>query len=109
PGAPLPAREVHEGVQIRRLATTRFGRARLAGRALDYLSFYVLALLRLAGLVRKGDVLVAMTDPPLLSLVALPVAWIRGARLMNWVQDLFPEVAEALGVARLPGPAARTL
>ena len=40
----------------------------------------------------------AKTDPPLISVVAGWVAGLRRARLVNWLQDLFPEVATALGV-----------
>ena len=64
----------------------------------DYLTFYLSTawhLLRLAG---AGDVVVAKTDPPLISAVAGWVAGLRRARLVNWPQDLFPEVATALGV-----------
>jgi glycosyltransferase involved in cell wall biosynthesis len=43
-------------------------------------------------------VVIAKTDPPMLSLIAAPVCWVRGARLVNWLQDIFPETAEALGV-----------
>jgi glycosyltransferase involved in cell wall biosynthesis len=58
-----------------------------------------MALTRLA---RTGDIVVAMTDPPLISLVAAAVAWCKGARLINWLQDIFPEVASRLGVNPLP-------
>jgi glycosyltransferase involved in cell wall biosynthesis len=44
----------------------------------------------------RGDIIVAMTDPPMLSILATSIAKLRGARLVNWLQDLFPEVAEAL-------------
>jgi glycosyltransferase involved in cell wall biosynthesis len=47
-----------------------------------------------------------MTDPPLISVVAALVARWRGARLVKWLQDVFPEVAEALGVRALAGPQA---
>src|SRR5471030_1171032 len=40
PGADLPAHETARGVHIHRVGTTTFGRSRLAGRAMDYLSFY---------------------------------------------------------------------
>jgi glycosyltransferase involved in cell wall biosynthesis len=33
----------------------------------------------------------------MLSVVTGPVCWIRGAHLVNWLQDIFPEVAEELG------------
>jgi glycosyltransferase involved in cell wall biosynthesis len=49
-------------------------------------------------LAGRGDVVVAKTDPPLLSVVAAPIAWLKGARRINWLQDLFPEVATALGI-----------
>jgi glycosyltransferase involved in cell wall biosynthesis len=45
-------------------------------------------------------VVLALTDPPLISVIAALAARLRGARLVNWVQDLFPEVAEGLGVLR---------
>jgi colanic acid biosynthesis glycosyl transferase WcaI len=49
-------------------------------------------------LARRGDVIVAKTDPPLVSVVAALVASLRGAKLVNWQQDVFPEVAQTLGL-----------
>jgi len=96
--ARLPARESIEGVQVHRVWTSRFGRAWLPGRALDYLSFYVFSGLCIAQLARRGDLVIAMTDPPLASFPAALSARLRGARLVNWLQDVFPEVAEQLGL-----------
>lgn len=98
PSAKLPERETIKGVEVHRVPTTGFGRGHLGGRALDYLSFYVAATARLLGLVGAGDLVVAKTDPPLISVPAGWVAGWRRARLVNWLQDLFPEVAGALGV-----------
>lgn len=92
-----PGEEIR-GVLIHRVATTTFGRMLLAGRAVDYLTFYVSAFMALMRYARKGTVVVAMTDPPLISVVAALAALLRRAVLVNWIQDLFPEVAEALGV-----------
>jgi colanic acid biosynthesis glycosyl transferase WcaI len=102
-GAGYPAEETLRGVRVHRVWTTRFGRGSLPGRALDYASFYVAAAWCLARLVRPGDVVVAKTDPPLISVVAASVARLRGARVVNWVQDLFPEAAVALGFRTLGG------
>ena len=102
--APLPAEESVRGVRIHRVWTTRFGRGSLAGRALDYLSFYASATLALLRLLREGDVVVAMTDPPLVSVCAAFAARLRGARLVNWLQDIFPEAATRSGVGLLGGP-----
>jgi glycosyltransferase involved in cell wall biosynthesis len=101
PAARLSAREVVRGVEVRRVWTTRCGRGRLTGRALDYFTFYLGAVWILLRLLRHGDTVVAKTDPPLLSIVAAVAARARGARLVNWVQDLFPEIATALGVRAL--------
>lgn len=97
-GASLPAEETVQGVRIHRIAGTRFGRRSLAGRALDYLSFHASATLALLRLLRRGDVVVAMTDPPLLSVSVAVAARLRGARLVNWLQDVFPETATRAGV-----------
>ncbi|MBE0612769.1 MAG: glycosyltransferase family 4 protein [Burkholderiales bacterium] len=107
--AGLPPRARIDGVDVHRVRTTRFGRDKLVGRALDYVTFYLAAGWALWRLTRAGDVLVAKTDPPLISVVAAMVARWRGARLVNWVQDVFPEVAEALGVRALGGPQAEVL
>lgn len=109
PVASLPREDVAGPIRIRRVGGTRFGRANLVGRAVDYLSFYVAVGWALLCLLRRGDVVVAKTDPPLLSVVVAVVARLRGARLVNWLQDVFPEVAVALGEPRIPGPLARVL
>jgi glycosyltransferase involved in cell wall biosynthesis len=109
PQAQLPRREIVRGVEVHRVWTTRFGRRGLAGRALDYASFYVTCGVRLLALLRAGDLVVAKTDPPLVSLVAAVAARFRGAQLVNWLQDIFPEVASKLGANPLPAPLDRML
>ncbi len=113
PDEPLPARETVNGVEVHRVWTSRFGRAKLPGRALDYATFYMAAAWRLWRIARRGDVVVAKTDPPMLSVMAAPICRLRGAGLVNWLQDIFPETAEALGVggrlARIPFGAMRLL
>lgn len=99
-GSPLPAREVVDGVEIHRVPTSRFGRGTIAGRAVDYLTFYLAAGWTLWRHSRRGDVVVAKTDPPMMSVVAAPLCRLRGARLVNWLQDLFPEVAQAYAGGR---------
>ena len=102
PQANLAAREAVNGVIVRRVWTTRFGRDRLAGRALDYLSFYISSAWTLLKILNRGDTVVAKTDPPLISIVAMAAAKAKGARLLNWLQDIFPEVASHLGNNPLP-------
>jgi glycosyltransferase involved in cell wall biosynthesis len=100
--ARLEPREIVEGVTVCRVWTTRFGRQRLAGRALDYVTFYFSGAFAMLRLLRRGDTIVAKTDPPLLSILAMAAARLKGARLINWLQDIFPEAASALGTNPLP-------
>jgi glycosyltransferase involved in cell wall biosynthesis len=102
--AALAAEEQAKGVHIHRVWTSRFGRGNLAGRAIDYGSFYLSAF---ACLLRRADrraTIIAKTDPPLLSVVAALAAKLRRARLVNWLQDVFPEAARAMGVGLARGP-----
>ena len=106
PNSTLPSYDLIQGVRVTRVWTTRFGRQNLPGRTFDYLTFYLCAAWSLFALLKPGDVVVAKTDPPLISVVAAMVAKVRGAKLINWIQDLFPEVAGALyvgGIGRLAG------
>lgn len=109
PNAVLPRRERVSGVNIHRIWTTRFGRANLFGRALDYATFYPSAFWTLLCLSSRSSVIVAKTDPPLISVVAWLCARSRGAVLVNWVQDVFPEVAQVLGVRGAGGISGRVL
>jgi glycosyltransferase involved in cell wall biosynthesis len=45
-----------------------------------------------------------MTDPPLISVFAMPAVKRRKAHLVNWLQDIYPEVAINLNVPFLRGP-----
>ncbi|MGA8806351.1 MAG: glycosyltransferase family 4 protein [Thermoanaerobaculia bacterium] len=99
--ARLPRHETIAGVDVRRVWSTRFGRGFLPGRAIDYATFYISAFFALLRGAERDSTIVALTDPPMISVVAALAAMLRGARLINWTQDLFPEVAEALGMRSL--------
>jgi colanic acid biosynthesis glycosyl transferase WcaI len=109
PDATLSTSEIINTVNVHRVASTRFGRTALPGRALDYLSFYRSVRRRLDQIVQPGDIVVAKTDPPLLSVAVAPVIRRRRARLVNWLQDVYPETAIVLGVPLLRGPGGAAL
>jgi hypothetical protein len=109
PQAALAVHEWLDGIDVYRAWSTHFGREKLVGRGIDYLSFYFGAGWLLLSLCRSGDVVVAKTDPPLISVVAGLVARMRGALLVNWLHDLFPEIAERLEMPFVRGYLARAL
>ncbi len=85
-----------------------FTRASLVRRALSYASLYPALLWRALRLPRH-DVIVTLTDPPLLLVLGPLLKLWKRARLVHWAQDVYPEVAEELGVVRKNGCAARLL
>ena len=98
-----------DGISIHRVWTSNYGRVNIVGRAIDYLSFYLFAFFKLIQLVSRNDVLITKTDPPLISIFTTFVAKIFGAKRINWIQDLFPEVAIYLNVRKLQGMLGRIL
>ncbi len=95
-GSDFPRREQQRGVTILRVAATRLGHRGLPGKAADFVTFYLGALWQLGLFARRGDAIVALTDPPLLGVGAWLIARLRGARIFHWVQDIYPEVAVTL-------------
>ena len=107
-GGGLPPREEYRGVRVERAWATGFGKARTAGRLADYLTFYLGAAWRLLTL-RRHDVVLVLTTPPLISLPALLVCRLRRMKLVALVQDVYPDVAVALGALSERGLATRLL
>jgi len=109
PTARLPAEETDRGVKIHRLVGTHLGRSGLLSRSVDYLSFYISAWRFLIATADQNDILVTMTDPPLLSILGMHIARRRGLGIINWLQDIYPEVASELGVPLIRGPVSTLL
>jgi colanic acid biosynthesis glycosyl transferase WcaI len=102
PEARLPASERVGRTAVHRVWTSRFGRTNIVGVAIDYATFYMSATIELFRIASRGDIVVVMTDPPMISIPASAVARLKGARLVCWLQDIFPEVAWALDFKRFP-------
>jgi glycosyltransferase involved in cell wall biosynthesis len=107
PSVRYPLDETRGTVQVSRVPLPGLGRARKAGRALDYLAFLLGALVRALASPRP-DVVISLSTPPILGLLGLVVARVRGARAVYWVMDLYPELAFELGALR-PGSIAGRL
>jgi glycosyltransferase involved in cell wall biosynthesis len=107
-GGALPPHEYYRGVRIERAWATSFGKTCLPGRLADYLTFYLAAFWRLLTLPRQ-DVVMALTTPPLIGLIALIVGRLRGMRFVALMEDLYPDVAIALGALAPESLLARAL
>ena len=82
----------HHGVTIHRTGTPE-NHGGLVSRVWNHRSFLRAARGELNRLVQAGDTVVALTDPPLLGILAATVARERGARVIHWIQDIYPEIA----------------
>lgn len=89
--------EAVDGVGIHRVGPSGFSRSSLVRRLVSLLGTWA-ALFVAALRVRKPDVIVSLTDPPLLVVLGTIVARLRGCRHVHWAQDLYPQVAAAGGV-----------
>ncbi|HEV3404727.1 MAG TPA: glycosyltransferase family 4 protein [Gaiellaceae bacterium] len=87
-----PGQTMHEGVEVVRVRSTAFDRSRLVRRGLNYATF-LLASLRAGLFSPRPDVVLCMTDPPVIADVALIVARRFRAPLVVVSQDVFPEIA----------------
>ena len=96
-----PRRAVRNRVEIFRVPSTSFERSKLAARATNYLTYLSRALIQaLRG--ARPDVVLCMTDPPMVGDIALVVARRFRAPLLVISEDVFPEIA--LELKRLENP-----
>ena len=101
-----PRRSVRNGVEIVRVPSTSFERSKLFARASNYATYLTSALVRgLRG--RRPDVVLCMTDPPIVANIALLVARRFRVPLVVISQDVFPEIAVQL--KRLENPVVMSL
>jgi colanic acid biosynthesis glycosyl transferase WcaI len=97
----VPAHERRGRVEIVRVNSTAYDRTRLSRRAVNYVT-YLAESLREGLRGRHPDVVLCMTDPPVVANIALIVARLRRAPLVVISQDVFPEIAVEL--QRLTNP-----
>jgi colanic acid biosynthesis glycosyl transferase WcaI len=98
-----PRRVVHNGVEIVRVPSTSFERSKLFARAANYVTYLSNALVR-AVRGRRPEIVLCMTDPPVIANIALLVARRYRVPLVVISQDVFPEIAVQL--KRLENPVA---
>jgi len=103
PNISLNSEDIVDGVNVKRVYTTNFGKNVLLGRLLDFFFFYITSFFMLLRIANKNDVVVVKTDPPLISVTSSIAVRLKGAKQINWLQDIYPEVASRLGVKGFNG------
>ena len=104
-----PKKEKHNGVHIRRLSTTDFGRSSTLGRITDYATFFTQALLHVLLSRADYDCVVTLTTPPLVNVIGAILKKVRDQKYGIWAMDLHPDAEVALGMIDTDGLIARVL
>jgi glycosyltransferase involved in cell wall biosynthesis len=97
----LPTSETMNGVRVHRARSTSLDRAHLGRRALNYLTYLGDSLFR-ALTLPKPDLVLTLTDPPIVGDLGLVVARRHRVPLLVVSEDVFPEIAAEL--RRLTNP-----
>ncbi len=88
-------REDYRGIRILRARGTRFSKKRFVGRFSNYVTYFLSACY--AGLrMERPDLVVALTDPPIIGLAGLLAARRHKVPFVMAYKDVFPEVARLL-------------
>jgi glycosyltransferase involved in cell wall biosynthesis len=89
-------RERWNNIEIIRIPSFSLGKNSRWRRAFNFGSFLFVCSLRLLAL-RRFEVVVALTSPPLISFLAALFVKLKGGRFCFWVMDLNPDEAIAAG------------
>jgi colanic acid biosynthesis glycosyl transferase WcaI len=92
----FPRKENWNGINIIRVSSPALGKSSKLRRVLTFASFLFVCALRLLFLPRF-DVVIALTSPPLISVLGSLFASLKGGRFIFWVMDLNPDEAVAAG------------
>jgi len=104
----FPKEEQWRGSRILRVPCLALGKTAKWRRVANFASFFLSCILRLVFLPRF-DVVMALTSPPLISLLGALYVKLKGGRFIFWVMDLNPDEAVAAGWLNAHSTTARIL
>ena len=96
PAVRFKRREHWNGIEIIRIPSLSLGKNSRLRRVFNFGSFLLVCALRLL-VLRRFDVVVALTSPPLISFLAALFVKLKGGSFCFWVMDINPDEAIAAG------------
>lgn len=103
-----PIHELRDGVAIRRLRWSSFGKRSIPVRVAGQLLFLLQAIWHGLFTPNLGGMMVS-TSPPMASLAAMAIGFFRRVPITYWAMDLNPDQVIALKKMKATSPAARLL
>ena len=92
----VPARETVDGVNVKRIKYLRLSRKSVAGRLLNYFSFYFGVLLRIFSM-KKYKVTAAYSNPPMVTNILNIAKKLFKVKTVFIAHDVYPEIAIKTG------------
>ncbi len=99
-GVRAPWREQHSGVMVQRCRGTTLNKDRLILRIINLITISVSIFFNAWRKIRKQDIVLVVTNPPLLPFLINWVCHLRGARCLLLIHDVYPEILVAGGMTR---------
>lgn len=87
--------EHYNGIEILRVRNTVFSPKSFLGRISNYLTYFSLSFIA-ALKIKKPDLVMTLTDPPIIGLTGLWLSFRFNIPFVLSVRDIFPEVAQSL-------------
>lgn len=99
-GTKAPKTELHNGVDIRRCWSTTCDPKKIWGRLLNFTTASLSIGWRALFSIDRGDKVLVVTNPPLLPFFVRAVCWLKGAKFVLLVHDVYPDVFVPLGLMK---------
>lgn len=91
--------ENYKGINIKRIFSTEGNRDSKFGRLINYLTFTTSVFLNLL-FKKQYDKILFVSNPPLVPYIGYVINKLRGKKYIYLVHDIYPDVAEKLGVIK---------
>lgn len=91
--------EIYRGINIKRVFSTEGNRDSKIGRLLNYITFTTSVFFNLL-LKKNYDKILFVSNPPLVPFIGYLIKKLRGKNYIYLVHDIYPDVAEKLGVIK---------
>jgi glycosyltransferase involved in cell wall biosynthesis len=108
-GTKAPAHEVLNGVRIHRCAATTLNKEVLIFRLTNLFTISLSLFFNAVWRIRRGDIVLVVTNPPTLPFVVLLACKLRRARLILRIEDVYPDAMIAAGMVRSESAVVRVL
>jgi len=105
-GTPVPRKEIRNGVRILRCRGTAFNKDIVVLRLINLFTKSVSVFFEGMGGIRRGDLVLSVTGPHILHYPIRVAAFLRGAKSVLRVDDVYPDVLIATGMVGRRSPVA---